>query len=122
MVALALDGAAGRARRAEQLAAEGISVEVIDPRTVAPLDLTRILALGAQDGRLLIVDEAFGPCGIGAEIAARVADEGFDDPRRADPPAERRAYADAVQPDAGSGRRPERRQYRRRRSVTSLAE
>jgi len=64
---------------AEQLVSEGLSVEVIDPRTVSPLDTATILGSVAKTGRLLIVDEAFGPCGIGAEIAARVADTGFDD-------------------------------------------
>ncbi|NQW48165.1 MAG: dehydrogenase, partial [Planctomycetes bacterium] len=63
----------------ETLAAEGISVELIDPRTVAPLDMETILASVAKTGRLLIVDESFGPCGIGAEIAASLADRGFDD-------------------------------------------
>ncbi len=64
---------------AEQLATEGLSVEVVDPRTVSPLDRDTILASVAKTGRLLIVDEAFGPCGIGAEIAAAVTDAGFDD-------------------------------------------
>ena len=64
---------------AEQLAKDGISVEVIDPRTVSPLDTDTILASVKKTGRLLIVDEAFSPCGLGAEIAARVADAGFDD-------------------------------------------
>ena len=64
---------------AEQLAAEGISVELIDPRTVAPLDVETIRQSVAKTGRLLIVDEAFGPFGIGAEIAAQIADSGFDD-------------------------------------------
>ena len=64
---------------AEQLEAEGLSVEVIDPRTVSPLDTETILSSVAKTGRLLIVDEAFAPCSIGAEIAARVADQGFDD-------------------------------------------
>ena len=63
----------------EQLAAEGISVELIDPRTVAPLDIDTILESVRKTGRLLIVDETFGPCGIGAEIAAQVIDRGFDD-------------------------------------------
>src|SRR5438874_2426811 len=63
----------------EVLAQEGISVEVIDPRTVAPLDRETILASVKKTGRLLIVDEAFAPCGIGAEIAAQVTDHGFDD-------------------------------------------
>lgn len=64
---------------AEDLAAEGISVEIIDPRTVAPLDIETIRQSVAKTGRLLIIDEAFGPFGIGAEIAARIADTGFDD-------------------------------------------
>jgi 2-oxoisovalerate dehydrogenase E1 component len=63
----------------EQLASEGISVEVIDPRTVAPLDGGTIARSVAKTGRLLIVDETFAPCGIGAEIAAQIADRGFDD-------------------------------------------
>jgi 2-oxoisovalerate dehydrogenase E1 component len=66
-------------KTAEALGAEGVSVELIDPRTVAPLDTATILASVRKTGRLLIVDEAFGPYGIGAEVAARVADEGFDD-------------------------------------------
>src|SRR5262249_845207 len=57
---------------------EGLSVEVIDPRTVAPLDIDTIARSVAKTGRLLIVDEAFAPCGIAAEIAAQLADRGFD--------------------------------------------
>jgi 2-oxoisovalerate dehydrogenase E1 component len=64
---------------ARQLAGEGISVEVIDPRTVSPLDTDTILTSVKKTGRLLIVDEAFAPCSLGAEIAARVADAGFND-------------------------------------------
>jgi 2-oxoisovalerate dehydrogenase E1 component len=64
---------------AEQLAGEGISVEVIDPRTIAPLDIDTILESVHKTGRLLIVDETFGPFGVGAEIAAQVMDRGFDD-------------------------------------------
>jgi 2-oxoisovalerate dehydrogenase E1 component len=62
----------------ELLAKEGISVELIDPRTVSPLDTETILNSVTKTGRLLIVDESFGPCGIGAEIAARLVDSGFD--------------------------------------------
>jgi 2-oxoisovalerate dehydrogenase E1 component len=62
----------------EALATEGISVELIDPRTMAPLDIETILKSVAKTGRLLIVDESFGPCGIGAEIAAQIVDRGFD--------------------------------------------
>jgi 2-oxoisovalerate dehydrogenase E1 component len=63
----------------EQLAKDGISVELIDPRTVSPLDTETILASVKKTGRLLIVDEAFAPCGLAAEIIARVVDAGFDD-------------------------------------------
>jgi len=64
---------------ADELAAEGISVEVIDPRTTAPLDMETILASVHRTGRLLIIDETFAPCGIGAEVAAQVVDRAFDD-------------------------------------------
>jgi 2-oxoisovalerate dehydrogenase E1 component len=63
----------------EGLAARGISVEVIDPRTVSPLDGETILRSVHKTGRLLIVDEAFTPFGLGAEVAAQVIDAGFDD-------------------------------------------
>jgi 2-oxoisovalerate dehydrogenase E1 component len=63
----------------DALAKEGLSVEIIDPRTLAPLDVETILASVAKTGRLLTVDESFGPCGIGAEIAAQLADRGFDE-------------------------------------------
>ncbi|HUX86009.1 MAG TPA: alpha-ketoacid dehydrogenase subunit beta [Chloroflexota bacterium] len=58
---------------------EGISIEVIDPRTLAPLDLATILESVRKTGHLLVADETYAPCGIGAEIAARVMAEGFDD-------------------------------------------
>lgn len=63
----------------EQLAKEGISVEVIDPRTLVPLDMDTILASVHKTGRLLIVDEDYTTCGVGAEIAAQVVARGFDD-------------------------------------------
>ncbi len=62
---------------AELVAAEGISAEVIDLRTVAPLDTTTILESVARTSRLLIAHEAVVPFGIGAEIAATVARDGF---------------------------------------------
>ena len=63
----------------ETLAKEGINVELIDPRTVAPLDVETIIQSVAKTGRLIIVDEDFAHCGIGAEIAAQLADRGFDE-------------------------------------------
>ena len=58
---------------------EGVSVEIVDPRTVSPLDTATILQSVAKTGRLLIVDEPPGQYGFSAEIAARVVDAGFDD-------------------------------------------
>ena len=63
---------------AEELAAAGISAEVIDPRTVAPLDIDTILESVTKTGRLLIVEEAGPPNGLAGEIAAIIADNGFD--------------------------------------------
>jgi 2-oxoisovalerate dehydrogenase E1 component len=62
---------------AAALADEGISVEVIDLRTVAPLDMEPILTSVQKTSRLLIAHEAVLPFGIGAEIAATVAQEAF---------------------------------------------
>jgi 2-oxoisovalerate dehydrogenase E1 component len=61
------------------LAKEGISIEVIDPRTLAPLDIDCVLQSVHKTGRLLVVDETFAPCGIGAEIGMQVMERGFDD-------------------------------------------
>jgi pyruvate/2-oxoglutarate/acetoin dehydrogenase E1 component len=58
---------------AEKLAAEGIEVEVVDPRTLSPLDLPTIEASVARTGRLVVVHEAVKTGGIGAEIAASIA-------------------------------------------------
>jgi pyruvate dehydrogenase E1 component beta subunit len=64
---------------AARLEAEGISVEVIDPRTLVPFDKEAILTSVAKTGRLVIVDEAYAACGVSAEIAAIVASEGLCD-------------------------------------------
>ncbi len=64
---------------AENLAQHGISVEVIDPRTVAPLDKAAILHSVTKTGRLVVVDEAYATCGFAAEVAALVAEEGLDE-------------------------------------------
>ena len=61
---------------AEELAGEGVSVEVIDLRTVAPLDLEPVLASVHKTNRLVIAHEASVPFGIGAEVAASVAQDG----------------------------------------------
>ena len=64
---------------AEELSKEGINIEVIDPRSLAPLDIDTILASVRKTGRLLVVDEDFAPCGAAAEIAMQVMEKGFDD-------------------------------------------
>jgi pyruvate dehydrogenase E1 component beta subunit len=64
---------------AETAAKDGISVEVIDPRSLIPLDKETILKSVNKTGRLIVVDEAHRTCGAAAEIAAIVAEEGFWD-------------------------------------------
>ena len=64
---------------AETLASEGISVEVVDPRTLVPLDEETILRSVAKTGRLLVVDECHLRCGVGSEIAATVAEHAYGD-------------------------------------------
>jgi pyruvate/2-oxoglutarate/acetoin dehydrogenase E1 component len=60
---------------AEQVAAEGIDVEVIDPRTLVPLDKQTIIDSVKKTGRLLVADEGHQTCGAASEIAAMVAEE-----------------------------------------------
>jgi acetoin:2,6-dichlorophenolindophenol oxidoreductase subunit beta len=63
---------------AEELESDGVSVEVIDPRTVSPLDIDAIVNSVKKTGRLVIAHQAYEQGGIGAEIAARVQEEAFD--------------------------------------------
>jgi 2-oxoisovalerate dehydrogenase E1 component len=62
---------------ARRLAAEGIDAEVIDLRTIAPLDWDTVLASFAKTNRMVIAQEAVTDFGVGAEIAARAVDAGF---------------------------------------------
>jgi pyruvate/2-oxoglutarate/acetoin dehydrogenase E1 component len=62
---------------ADQLAGEGISVEVIDPRTLVPLDKQAILKSVEKTGRLVVADPAHKVCSAASEIASIVAEEGF---------------------------------------------
>lgn len=62
---------------ADMLAADGVEVEVVDPRTLLPLDTRTILESVAKTGKVLIVHEAPRNSGIGAEIAAMIAEECF---------------------------------------------
>jgi pyruvate/2-oxoglutarate/acetoin dehydrogenase E1 component len=64
---------------AEELAADGIDIEVIDPRTLVPLDLETIVASVARTHRLVVAHEAVVHGGVGAEIAAQVQAAAFDE-------------------------------------------
>lgn len=66
---------------ANQLADEGIEAEVLDPRTLVPLDEAAILASLAKTGRLVIVDESRDRCSAASHISAIAADRGFADLR-----------------------------------------
>ena len=63
---------------AEELAEEGICVEVIDPRTVSPLDVDTIVKSVKKTGRLVVSHQAAEQGGVGGEIIARVVDAAFD--------------------------------------------
>ena len=71
-VGIALDAAT-------QLADDGIEAEVIDLRTLRPLDTQTVLASLARTNRLVCVEEGWPTCSISAEIAAVVMEQGFDD-------------------------------------------
>lgn len=64
---------------ADLLAGEGIEAEVIDPRTIMPLDIDSIVASVRKTHRLLIVDEAWAMCGLGGEIAQAINELAFDE-------------------------------------------
>ena len=66
------------AKAAEELAAGGLSVEIIDPRTVQPLDIDTIIASVKKTNRVLIVHEVVEFGGIGAEISSQIREAAFD--------------------------------------------
>jgi pyruvate dehydrogenase E1 component beta subunit len=82
---------------AEKLQQEGVSVEVIDPRTLVPLDKEAIITSVKKTGRLVIIEEGCLTCGFGAEVAALVGKEAFD---HLDAPIERVAALDTPVPFA----------------------
>lgn len=76
---IALGRMVGRSEQAARiLAAEGIQVTIIDPRTTSPLDVDTILEFAEQTGRVVVVDEASPRCGMAADIAALIVEEAFD--------------------------------------------
>jgi pyruvate dehydrogenase E1 component beta subunit len=83
-------------RAAEQLADEhGVQAEVIDPRTLRPLDLETILASVRKTNRCVIVEEGWPHGGVGANLAALVGEQAFDD---LDAPVQRVSGADVPMP------------------------
>ncbi|MDP6342365.1 MAG: pyruvate dehydrogenase complex E1 component subunit beta, partial [Alphaproteobacteria bacterium] len=84
---------------AELLAAEGISAEVVDLRSLRPLDLPTLLQSVAKTNRCVTVEEGWLGCGIGAEVAARVMAAAFDD---LDAPVARVGGADVPMPYAAN--------------------
>ncbi|MFT4091451.1 MAG: pyruvate dehydrogenase complex E1 component subunit beta [Asticcacaulis sp.] len=66
-------------KAAEQLAEEGISAEVINLRTIRPLDTETIINSVRKTNRLVTVEEGWGPCGVGAELSALVTEHAFDE-------------------------------------------
>ena len=63
---------------ATELASRGVQAEVIDPRTVSPIDTATILASVTRTGRLVVVDEDTPRCSVGADIIAAIACGGLD--------------------------------------------
>jgi pyruvate dehydrogenase E1 component beta subunit len=65
-------------KAADELAKEGISAEVVDLRTIRPMDHATILESVKKTNRLVTAEEGWGPMGVGAEIVARITEHGFD--------------------------------------------
>ena len=82
---------------AAQLEKDGVSAEVLDLRTLRPLDVDAILATVAKTNRVVYVEEGWGFAGIGAQVCAIINDEAFDD---LDAPVERVYQADVPMPYA----------------------
>ena len=84
-------------KAAEELAARGVSAEVINLRSLRPLDRDGILASVRKTHRVVTVEEGWATCGVGAEVAALVMEEAFDE---LDAPVERVTGADTPMPYA----------------------
>ena len=81
---------------AKQFSADGVEIEVVDLRSVKPLDTDTVLASVARTGRLLCVGESFPWGGATAEVIARVATEGFHLARRGAGAHQRQRHADPL--------------------------
>ena len=100
-------------KAAEELAKEGIEAEVIDLRTLRPMDIDTIVASVKKTGRCVTVEEGWPQSGVGAEIAARVMEQAFD---YLDAPVDarvRQGRADALRRQPRKARAADRRRGRR---------
>jgi len=84
-------------KAAEELEKDGISVEVVDPRTIRPLDIDTIINSVKKTNRVVIVEESHAFCGVGSEISAQIMERAFD---YLDAPVKRISSADAPMPYA----------------------
>ena len=84
---------------AELLAAEGISAEVIDLRSLRPLDIDTVTASARRTNRVVTIEDGWSAAGIGAEIAAQVMERAFD---HLDAPVQRVSGANAPMPYAAN--------------------
>jgi pyruvate dehydrogenase E1 component beta subunit len=82
---------------AEELAKDGISVEIVDPRTLRPMDKDTIVGSVRKTHRCVVIEAGAGFAGMGSEIAAEVTEEAFDD---LDAPVERVTGESAPMPYA----------------------
>jgi len=84
-------------KAAEELEKEGISCEVIDPRTIRPLDIETIIKSVMKTNRVIVAEESHPFCGVGAEISAEIHERAFD---YLDAPVKRLSGADVPMPYA----------------------
>lgn len=84
-------------KAAEEMEKQGVSVEVIDPRTIRPLDIETIVNSVKKTNRVVIAEESHPFCGVGAEISAQIMERAFD---YLDAPVRRVSGADAPMPYA----------------------
>jgi len=84
-------------KAAEELEQQGISCEVVDPRTIRPLDIETIINSVKKTNRVVIAEESHPFCGVGAEISAQIMERAFD---YLDAPVKRLSGVDAPMPYA----------------------
>jgi pyruvate dehydrogenase E1 component beta subunit len=84
-------------KAAEELEKQGVSVEVVDPRTIRPLDIETIVASVKKTNRVVVAEESHPFCGVAAEISAQIMERAFD---FLDAPVKRVSAADAPMPYA----------------------